>query len=266
MAIVTNNTRDEGTDLSQLREQIRSNEFTGNTSGLMPGLVQGNVVILPANMAEEFMAFCRLNPIPCPIIGFSKAGDPSLPSLGGDIDIRVDVPEYCIFREGELCETVTDISRYWQDDFVSIVIGCSYSFEDALMSAGYHIRNIDLELNVSMYDTTIPTQSTEHFSGNTVVSMRPFNPKDIAAVTDITNQFSKAHGAPIHIGDPAAIGISNIQQPDYGDAVLIATDEVPVFWGCGVTSQRILRDAKLPLVITHAPGKMLITDVCYEQL
>jgi len=252
--------------VSQLRAKIRSNQFMGNTSGLMPGLVQGNIVVLPASMAEEFLVFCRLNTIPCPVIGFSQAGDPSLPMLGSSLDIRVDVPEYCIFREGELCETVADINDYWQDDSVAIVIGCSYSFEDALMSAGYRIRNIDLGLNVSMYDTNIPTQATEHFSGNTVVSMRPFKPEDITAVTDITSQFSKTHGAPIHIGDPAVIGISNIQQPNYGDAVPIADNEVPVFWGCGVTSQRILRDAKLPLVITHAPGKMLITDIRYEQL
>jgi uncharacterized protein YcsI (UPF0317 family) len=261
-----NSTLSECVDLPQLRAQIRSNQFTGNTSGLMPGLVQGNIVVLPAKVAEEFLVFCHLNTIPCPVIGFSQAGDPSLPMLGSNLDIRVDVPEYCVFREGELCETVADINDYWEDDSVAIVIGCSYSFEDALMSAGYRIRNIDMGLNVSMYDTNIPTQATEHFSGNTVVSMRPFKPEDIAAVTDITSQFSKTHGAPIHLGDPAAIGILNIQQPNYGDAVPIADNEVPVFWGCGVTSQRILRDAKLPLVITHAPGKMLITDVRYEQL
>jgi len=263
---LSSNTVAECVNLLQLRARIRSNQFFGNTSGLMPGLVQGNIVVLPADVAEEFIVFCRLNTIPCPVIGFSRPGDPSLPTLGSDLDIRVDVPEYCVFREGELCETVADINDYWQDDSVAIVIGCSYSFEDALMSAGYRIRNIDLGLNVSMYDTNIFTQATEHFSGNTVVSMRPFKPENIAAVIDITSDFSKTHGAPIHIGDPAAIGISNIQQPNYGDVVPIGVDEVPVFWGCGVTSQRILRDAKLPLVITHAPGKMLITDVCYDQL
>ena len=253
-------------DLEQLRNRIRNNTFTENTSGLMPGLVQGNVAILSANLAEEFIEFCRLNPKPCPVIGYTKAGDPSIPNLGKALDIRIDVPEYYIIENGEYSHSVNDIKNYWKDDSVAVIIGCSYSFEEALISSGYPIRNIDEGVNVSMYDTTIQTKATKHFFGNTVVSMRPFKKQDIAAVTEITGRFSKTHGAPIHIGDPEAIGINNINQPDYGDAVTIREDEIPVFWGCGVTSQRILREAKLPQVITHAPGKMLITDVRYEQL
>jgi uncharacterized protein YcsI (UPF0317 family) len=253
-------------DLQQLRSLIRTQQFTQNTSGLMPGLVQGNIAILPANLAAEFIEFCDLNPKPCPIISFSQVGDPRLLDLGQDIDIRTDVPEYYIIKEGRYSHSVNDISDYWEEDMVAIVIGCSYSFEEALISSGYPIRNISLGLNVSMYDTHIPTQATENFSGNMVVSMRPFKREDIDEVTNITSQFAKTHGAPVHVGDPAAIGIHNIANPDYGDAVTIEQDEVPVFWACGVTSQRILLDAKLPLVIAHAPGKMLVTDLRYEEL
>jgi len=274
MAIAINNKTPECDDLQQslqqsryqLMKRIRAQQFTGNTSGLMPGLVQGNIAILPATLAAEFIEFCRLNATPCPVIGFSKPGDPSIPVLGESIDIRSDVPEYWIFEKGEHTQSTFDIKSYWKEDLVTVVIGCSYSFEEALISAGYPIRNIDDGVNVSMYDTTIPTHATQHFSGHTVVSMRPFKRQDIPKVTEITRRFPKAHGAPIHIGDPAAIGIHDIAKPDYGDAVVIAEDEVPVFWGCGVTSQRILRDAALPFVITHAPGKMLITDVNYDQL
>ena len=270
MTIAINNNALEGNDLPQSRyqlmKQIRAQQFTGNTSGLMPGLVQGNIAILPAALAAEFIEFCQLNYVPCPVIGYSKPGDPNIPSLGESIDIRSDVPEYWIFEHGDHTQSTYDITPYWKDDLVTVVIGCSYSFEEALISAGYPIRNIDDGMNVSMYDTTIPTLATSHFSGHTVVSMRPFKHQDILKVTEITRQFSKTHGAPIHVGDPAAIGIHDITKPDYGDAVEIAEDEVPVFWGCGVTSQRILREAALPFMITHAPGKMLITDVRYEQL
>lgn len=265
MAVIPSNTS-AIIDSQQLRSLIRREQFTQNTSGLMPGIVQGNVAILPAALASEFIAFCDLNKTPCPIIGFSKPGDPSLPTLGNNIDIRSDLPEYCIIKNGEYSHSVNDISEYWQDDMVAVVIGCSYSFEEALISAGYPIRNISLGLNVSMYETNIPTQATQHFSGNMVVSMRPFKPENVTAVSEITAGFSKTHGAPIHVGDPKAIGIADINKPEYGDAVPIEAGEVPVFWGCGVTSQRILRNAKLPLIITHAPGKMLMTDLRYEEL
>lgn len=265
MKVMVNEHNNES-ELQQLRNAIRSNQFTAPTSGLMPGLVQGNVAILPAKQAEEFIEFCRINSKPCPIIAYSKPGDPSLPNLGENLDIRIDVPEYHIFKNGEFVEATHDIKDYWQEDSVAIVLGCSYSFEEALISSGYPIRNIDAGVNVSMYDTNIPTTPTENFSGNTVVSMRPFKRKDIDPVCEITARFSKTHGAPLYIGDPAVIGIKDINTPDYGEAVTINDDEIPVFWGCGVTSQRILREAKLPLLITHAPGKMLIADVRYYEL
>jgi len=266
MLIVQNNNKSDFLTLEQLRAQIRSEQFTKNTSGLMPSLVQGNIAILPAKQAEEFIEFCHLNPTFCPIIGLSSPGDPTIPILGKDLDIRIDLPEYFIIEHGEYTHSENNINGYWNNDSVAIVIGCSYSFEEALISSGYPIRNIEAGVNVSMFNTNIPSKPTKNYHGNTVVSMRPFKRRDIEAVIEITGRFPKTHGAPIHIGDPEAIGIKDIYQPDYGDAVAIAKDEIPVFWGCGVTSQRILKNAKLPILITHAPGKMLITDIRYEQL
>lgn len=248
------------------RREIRLDHFTEMTSGLSAGFVQGNIVILPKRYADDFLIFCQSNPQPCPVIGVSEPGNPLLPMLGDDIDIRTDVPEYYIFEHGKLTKTSTDLKMLWQDDFVAIVLGCSFSFEEALQSAGYVIRNIESGLNVSMYDTNIPMAPSQYFSGNMVVSMRPFKAHEVLAVQEITSKFPKAHGAPVHIGDPAAIGIAAIDTPQYGDAVPIAEDEVPVFWACGVSSQNAVKHAKLPIAITHAPGKMLITDKQYSEL
>jgi uncharacterized protein YcsI (UPF0317 family) len=253
-------------DLKIIRKQIRSGEFFTNTSGVLPGLVQGNVVILPKVQADQFVEFCKLNPKPCPIIGVSEPGDFSIPALGDELDIRHDIPEYHIFEDGEFVRSNSNVEASWEDDSVAIVLGCSFSFEQALQDAGIPVRNIDLNLNVSMYDTTIPLKPTEHYSGSMVVSMRPFKHHQIDDVIEITSSFNKSHGAPIHIGDPAEIGIKNINMPEYGDAVPIEVSDILVFWGCGVTTQRVLRESKLPFLITHAPGKMLITDFDYESL
>ena len=253
-------------DLEEFRQAVRAAQFTDNTSGILPGLVQGNVVILPQLIAGQFIQFCQLNPTPCPIIGVSKPGDVMIPSLGDSLDIRHDIPEYHIFEHGEFSDSVSNIESYWQEDSVAAVFGCSFSFELALQNAGISIRNLDLGLNVSMYDTNIPLKSTEHFSGNMVVSMRPFKKSQIDQVIKITETFTKSHGAPVHIGDPEDIGIQNIHQPEYGSAVPLTDDDVLVFWGCGVTTQRVLRRAKLPLLITHAPGKMLVADYDYNGL
>ncbi len=232
----------------------------------MPKLVQGNLVIMPKQWADEFVEFCQINPKPCPIIGVSKPGDPGLPALGDDIDIRVDVPEYHVFKQGGFAESVTDINDYWCEDSVAIVLGCSFSFEDALQSAGLAVRNISLGTNVSMYDTSIATQATQNFRCNMVVSMRPYKKDNIDEVIRITSEYPKAHGSPVHIGDPQSIGINNINMPEYGSPVALEEDDIPVFWACGVTTQAAIRAAKLPVVITHAPGKMLITDCVYEDL
>jgi uncharacterized protein YcsI (UPF0317 family) len=252
--------------LKDIRSQIRSGDYKKNTSGLMPNLVQGNLVIMPNKWAVEFIEFCRLNPKPCPLIGVSKPGDPSIPELGIGLDIRIDVPEYHLFREGVYASAVSDVSDYWQEDSVAIVLGCSFSFENALQRAGLEVKNISQGTNVSMYDTNIAMQATANFDCNMVVSMRPFKKHNIDRVISITGEFPKAHGAPVHIGDPKQIGINNIHAPEYGSPIVLEDDDVPVFWACGVTTQAAIRSAKLPLVITHAPGKMLITDHLYDDL
>lgn len=244
-----------------LRTAIRYGQHTGTTSGLATGAMQGNIVILPDDWASEFLLFCQKNPVSCPLIGVSDVGQFQLPELGSDIDIRKDVPEYFVYRHGELVEKRNDISGLWQGNLVAFVLGCSFSFENALSQAGLTPRNIEENVNVSMYETNIPTIPAGRFSGNTVVTMRPYTPKDAIRAIQITTRFPKAHGSPLHFGSPDTIGIRDLSSPEYGDPVTIKAGEVPVFWACGVTPQLVLRQSKPPFCITHAPGKMLITDI-----
>ncbi|MBJ7536111.1 putative hydro-lyase [Marinomonas transparens] len=245
----------------ELRQAIRSNDHTGPTSGLVTGAMQGNVVILPADWANEFLLFCQKNPVSCPLIGVSEIGDYRLPELATDIDIRHDLPEYYVHRNGEMVESRSDIANLWQDDMVVFVLGCSFSFEHALSQAGLAPRNIEENVNVSMYETNIATTPAGRFFGNTVVTMRPYKPKDAIRAIQITTRFPKAHGAPLHFGTPQEIGIHDLSQPDFGEPVTVKDGEIPVFWACGVTPQVAIRNAKPPICITHAPGKMLITDI-----
>ncbi len=207
-----------------------------------------------------FLLFCQKNPVACPLIDVTQPGEKYLQSIGRDIDLSTDVPEYHVFYDGEFETAVSDLSTLWREDLVTFVLGCSFSFEEALIQSGLSIRNIDEGKNVSMYDTSIPCQSSGKFSGNYVVSMRPFTSIDAIRAIQITTRFPKAHGAPVHFGDPSLIGINDISTPNYGDAVEIKPNEVPVFWGCGVTPQNVIRQSRPPFCITHAPGKMLITD------
>lgn len=250
----------------EVRMLARQGKFTGPTSGFAPGLAQGNIVILPKEWADDFLVFCQKNPVICPLLAVSAPGEPLLDTLGDDIDIRTDVPEYRVFRDGVFCDSATDIKHLWQDDMVTFVLGCSFSFEDALIRAGLSLRNIDCQANVSMYRTNIATQPSARFSGNMVVSMRPFKPADAIRAVQITTRYPKSHGAPVHLGFPEAIGISDISKPDFGDPVPLKDGEVPVFWACGVTPQLAIANAKPPIAITHAPGKMLVTDLSNEQL
>jgi uncharacterized protein YcsI (UPF0317 family) len=234
---------------------------TGVTAGVAPGFVQGNLAILPKSLAASFHRFCQLNPKPCPIIGMSEIGDPRIPALGLDLDIRTDLPRYRVWRYGELMEEPTDILAHWRDDLVAFVIGCSFSFEEALMADGLSIRHIEQNCNVPMYRTTIACKPADPFSGPMVVSMRPFGPADAIRAVQITSRFPAVHGAPVHFGKPELIGIQDISKPDYGDPVIIHPDEVPVFWACGVTPQSIILESKPDFAITHAPGRMLVTDL-----
>tara|TARA_R110001599_G_scaffold353870_1_gene601360 strand:+ start:154089 stop:154874 length:786 start_codon:yes stop_codon:yes gene_type:complete len=249
-----------------LRAVIRSGAHKGNTSGLAAGFVQCNIVILPADWANDFLRFCQLNPRPCPLIATATSpGDFTLPPLG-DIDIRTDVPSYRVFRGGEFVEETGDITALWRDDLVSFALGCSFSFEEALLADGLDVRNITEKVNVPMYRTSIDCKAAGPFQGKMVVSMRPFKAADAIRAIQICTRFPAVHGAPVHLGNPAQIGIGNLAQPDYGDPVTIAADELPVFWACGVTPQVVLEAAKPPFAITHSPGCMLVTDLRNSQL
>lgn len=249
-----------------LRALVRSGEISGHTSGLAPNLVQGNLMILPVRFAGDFLLFCHRNPKPCPLLGVSAPGDITFPYLGQDIDIRTDVPRYHVWRNGELIDEPTDIKSVWHDDLVSFVIGCSFSFEQALLDAGVPLRHVIQGRNVAMYKTNIPTVPAGPFKGPLVVSMRPMIATHAIRAVQITSRFPEVHGAPVHLGDPRLIGISQIDLPDYGDAVEVLPHELPVFWACGVTPQAVVKAARLPFCITHAPGAMLVTDLTNASL
>ena len=246
---------------SELRRLVRSGEFLGQTAGQAPDFLQGNVVILPKEYASDFLQYCLNNPKPCPLIGLSKPGDPSLPNLGTGIDIRCDVPRYRIYHNGVLTDETETIEGLWSDDLVTFVLGCSFTFEEALIRAGYSVRHIDEGQNVPMFKSGIETIRSGIFNGPLVVTMRPFKASDIPSVFDVCANYPHAHGTPVYWGDPKGIGIADLQQPDYGDPVQVHNGEVPVFWACGVTPQAAIEQAKPSLCITHAPGHMLVTDV-----
>jgi uncharacterized protein YcsI (UPF0317 family) len=246
---------------AEQRHRIRTGAFTGPTAGLAAGNVQANLVILPKSYANDFLRFAMANPKPCPVLAVSEPGDPHFPTLGLDLDIRSDLPRYRVWRDGDLIEEPTDIGHVWQDDLVSFAIGCSFSFEEALVEDGIEIRHIARGSNVPMYRTNIPCVSAGVFHGPLVVSMRPLKPADAIRAVQITSRFPSVHGAPVHLGLPEMIGIADIAKPDYGDAVPIGPGELPVFWACGVTPQAVIAQAKPPFCITHAPGCMLITDL-----
>jgi uncharacterized protein YcsI (UPF0317 family) len=233
---------------------------------MAPDFVQGNLCILPSQYAGDFAEFCRRNPKPCPLIGQSNVGDPRLPSLGEDLDIRTDLPRYRVFRDGELIDEPTDITAYWRDDLVSFVLGCSFSFEQALIEDGVRLRHLERGANVAMYKTSIDTVAAGPFSGKMVVSMRPLHPAEAIRAIEITSRFPNVHGAPVHIGLPEQIGISDLEKPYAGDAPRMAADEIAVFWACGVTPQVAVEQARPSLCITHMPGSMIITDLKNREL
>jgi uncharacterized protein YcsI (UPF0317 family) len=244
----------------EVRAAARVGKLSGHTSHLAPGYVQGNLVVLPKSLADDFLRYCQLNPKPCPLIGVSDVGRPHIEALGKDLDIRTDIPRYRVWNNGALSEEPQSIAHVWRDDFVAFVLGCSFTFESALIDDGMTLRHVSCGANVAMYRTSIETASWGQFHGPLVVSMRPLKAVDAIRAIQITSRYPAMHGAPVHIGDPALIGIRDVSKPDYGDAVAIMPDELPVFWACGVTPQAAIAAAKPALAITHAPGAMLVTD------
>ncbi len=242
------------------RHKIRRGAHSGPTSGLAPGFVQANLAILPHRLAEDFLRFCQLNPKPCPLIGVSAAGDWRVPVLGEDLDIRTDLPRYRVWRDGAIVDEPADLKRWWRDDLVTFAIGCSFSFEQALIEDGIELRHFTCNCTVPMYRTSIETVPAGPFHGPLVVSMRPMKSADAIRAVQITTRFPSVHGAPVHLARPEAIGIKDIAKPDWGDAVPIGDDEIPVFWACGVTPQSVIMAVKPEFCITHYPGAMLVTD------
>lgn len=251
---------------SELRTLIREGRFDGPTAGHAPGFVQTNLVILPAVDATDFAEFCRLNSRSCPLIARTAPGDPHPAAAAAGADLRTDVPRYRVFRSGQLeADEPADISHLWRDDLVTFLLGCSFTFENALQAAGMKIRHIEQGRNVPMYHTNRPCQPSGRFAGDLVVSMRPFPPDQIDEVVRITSAFPEMHGGPIHMGDPSGLGIADITRPEFGEAVDLRDGEVPLFWACGVTPQLAIPAARCELAITHSPGCMFVTDLKDEQ-
>ncbi|EED35854.1 conserved hypothetical protein [Luminiphilus syltensis NOR5-1B] len=249
------------------RADIRQGLWRKPTSGIAPGFVQCNLVILDTGAASDFLRFCQTNPKPCPLLAMSpEPGDPTLPALGASIDVRTDCPSYRIWTQGALTTECDNLLDHWQSDHVAFALGCSFSFEEALIAAGVEVRHITEGVNVPMYRTHLPCESSGVFRGTMVVSMRPMKPAQAIRAIQICARFPTVHGAPIHFGQPEAIGINDLTAPDFGEAVSIREGEVPVFWACGVTPQVALENAKLPLAFTHTPGHMLITDLRNAEL
>ena len=247
------------------RTCVRSGEVHMPTAGICAGFAQANLVILPGKYAEDFKTYTKLNPFPCPVLEIVE-GTPETLFMGEGGDITTDIPEYFIYRNGLFSERVQNVSSYWKDDYVGFLIGCSFSFEEALMRAGIEIRHIAQGRNVPMYKTNIMTKKSGPFEGPMVCSMRPMTEENAKLAYEITAKMPNVHGAPVHIGDPSEIGIQDINRPDYGEAVDIYENEVPVFWPCGVTPQAAVENAKPEICITHSPGYMFITDILNADL
>ena len=247
-------------DADELRAAARAGEHSGPTAGLAPGYTQANLVALPEADAFDFLRFCVANPKPCPVLDVSDPGSPEPARIAPGADLRTDVPRYRIFRDGELADEPTDASEHWRDDLVAFLIGCSFTFERALEAEGLPIRHVEQGVNVPMYRTSVDCTPAGRFSGPLVVSMRPMTPEQAEHAAEITARFPDVHGAPVHAGDPAEIGIDDLGAPDYGDAVELRDGEIPVFWACGVTPQAVAVASRPELMITHAPGHMFVSD------
>ena len=244
----------------EVRAAIRTGEWTGPTAGLAPEYVQANLVVLPEADAFDFLRFCLRNPKPCPLLEVCEPGSPEPVEYAPGADLRTDLPAYRVWRDGELAEERADVTELWREDLVAFLIGCSFTFERALLAAGLPVRHIEQGVNVPMYRTARECAPAGRFSGPLVVSMRPMTPPQALQAAEITARYPEVHGAPVQAGDPAAIGIADLAAPDYGDPVEVRDGEIPVFWACGVTPQAAAVASRPELMITHAPGHMLITD------
>jgi uncharacterized protein YcsI (UPF0317 family) len=245
---------------ADVRRQARTGELTGPTPGLAMGFVQANLVVVPRELAFDFLLFCQRNPKPCPVLDVTEAGDPEPRLTAPGADLRTDLPRYRVYRDGKLADEPRDLKSLWRGDLVGFLIGCSFTFENALLNAGLPVRHLETGTNVPMYKTNIACRPAGVFHGPMVVSMRPMTPAQAIRAVEVCSRFPRAHGSPIHVGDPSAIGIHDLAKPDFGDAVAMRDGEVPVFWACGVTPQAVAMETRPPFLITHKPGHMFVTD------
>ena len=251
---------------AELRDKMRNGQISGLTSGMAPGYVQANLVILPKAQAFDFLLFCQRNQKPCPLLEVVEAGSFEPRSMAPGADIRTDLPKYRVYEHGELIEEPTDITHVWRDDMVSFLLGCSFTFEEALVNAGIRIPHYETGKNTAMFVTSIQTEPAGIFSGPMVVSMRAIPRDKVVKAVQITSRYPAVHGAPVHIGNPEAIGVKDIHSPDLGDVASVSEKDVPVFWGCGVTPQAVAMSSKPPIMITHSPGHMFLTDKRNEDI
>lgn len=250
----------------EMREKIRAGKWRGPTAGCSDGYVQANLVVLPRPLAYDFLLFCQRNPKPCPLLEVTDPGNPEPKTTAPGSDLRADIPRYRVYRDGKLEQEVTDLYRVWREDLVGFLLGCSFTFDVALQRAGVPVRHLDEGKNVSMYITNRMCRPAGAFTGPLVVSMRPIPAPLIPRAVEVTARFPLAHGVPVHVGEPEALGIPDLNRPHFGDAVSIHSGEIPVFWACGVTPQAVAMHTKPELMITHAPGHMFITDLPEEEL
>src|SRR4030043_1858366 len=250
----------------QIRNLIQKGKWDKPTAGLAMGYAQANLVILPKKYAFDFLLFCQRNPKPCPLLEVLEPGEFRTKFLSLEADIRTDIPLYHIYQKGKLRHTIKEIRSFWKPDFVTFLLGCSFSFEEAMLRSNIPVRHIEENKNVPMFITHIPCKAAGVFHGPMVVTMRPIPSEQVIRAVQITSRYAWVHGAPIHIGDPSILGIKDLRRPDFGDPVTIKKGEVPVFWACGVTPQAVVMKAKPDLCITHAPGHMFISDLLIEEL
>jgi uncharacterized protein YcsI (UPF0317 family) len=246
---------------ADVRRLARGGQHTGSTAGLALGYVQANLVVVPRDLAFDFLLFCQRNPKPCPLLDVTEPGSAEPRLVAPGADLREDLPRYRVYEHGELVDEPVNLRRWWRDDLVGFLLGCSFTFESALLQAGVPLRHLEMGCNVPMYRTSIACRPAGIFRGPMVVSMRPLTPAQTVTATRVCARFPRAHGEPVHFGDPAAIGIRDVNRPDFGDMVRIDAGEVPVFWACGVTPQAVAMEARPPLLITHKPGHMFVTDL-----
>lgn len=244
-----------------VRLSARNGELREPTPGLAMGFVQANLVVVPQALAFDFLLFCQRNPRPCPLLDVTEPGDPEPRTVAPGADLRTDLPCYRVFENGRLIAEPHELNDWWRGDLVGFLLGCSFTFENALLQAGVPVRHIESGCNVPMFRTNRECRPAGVFRGPMVVSMRPLTPAHTILATQICRRYPRAHGAPVHFGDPAVLGIKDVQRPDFGDPVPIRAGEVPVFWACGVTPQAVAMEARVPFLITHKPGHMFVTDL-----